>query len=144
ETWVGPRAAAPLAEPARAPALRLARSAARLVDDPLVRRREPLVAEERSGLGRRQVERCRPGPLAQQLLAALDGQRDPRHDGEAVPRIADRVLDYVLEPQRAELLEQPQPAGERTRHARRQHAGPRNQLVAALAEAFDRRSRGRA
>ena len=60
----------------------------------------------------------------------------------AVLGVADRELEDVGEAPRAELAEQEQPAAERPRHARGEHASPRNELVAELAEPFDRRRGG--
>ena len=97
--------------------LLLARAAARLFEDAAVRRRQRRVAEERADLGRRQVELARPGPVAQQLLGAVDRRADPGDQREAVLRVADREREHVLEPPGAELLQQQQPAAERARDA---------------------------
>ncbi len=58
-------------------------------------------------------------------------------------RVADRELEHVPETPGAEVAEQEQPAAERAGHAGGEHAGARDQLVAELVEALDRRRRRR-
>ena len=58
-------------------------------------------------------------------------------------RIADRELEHVLEPPGAELLQQQQPAAEGAGDAGREHARARDELVAELVVALDRRCAGR-
>ncbi len=58
-------------------------------------------------------------------------------------RVADRELEHVLEPPRAELLQQQQPAAERAGDAGREHAGAGDELVAELVVALDRGGAGR-
>ena len=73
----------------------------------------------------------------------LDRRPDPAHEREAALGVADRVLEHVVEPPRAEVAEQEQPGAEGAGHARGEHAGPRDEVVAELAEALDRGGRGR-
>ena len=118
--------------------LLLAGAAARLVEDPLVRRRERGVAKQHPDLRRRQVEVARARPGAQKLLCALDRGADPGYEREALLRVADRKREHVLEPPGTELLQQQQPAAERAGNAGREDAGARDELVSELAEALDR------
>ena len=53
--------------------------------------------------------------------------------------VPDRELEHVLEPPRAEVAEQQEPAAERTRHARGEDAGARNEVVPQRAEPLDGR-----
>ena len=101
------------------------------------------VAEERAGRGRREVELARAGPGREQLPVRLDGRADALDERVAVLRVADRELEDVLEPPRPEVAEEQEPAAEGAGNAGREHAGARDELVAELAEALDRRGRGR-
>ena len=57
-------------------------------------------------------------------------------------RVADRELEHVPDPPGSEVAEQEEPSAERARHAGREHAGARNELVAELMEPLDRGSGG--
>ncbi len=114
-----------------------------LVEDPTVRSGERRVAEERPGTRCGEVELGRGRPRAQQPGRPLDRQRDARHHRVAVLGVPDRVLEDVLRPERPELTQQEHPAVEGARHARRQEAGARDELVAELLETLDRGGRRR-
>ena len=66
---------------------------------------------------------------------------DPGDERETVLRVADREREHVLEPPRAELLEQEQPAAECAGNAGGEDAGARDELVPELAVALDRGGR---
>ena len=95
----------------------LARSTAALLDDAPVRRGERRVAEERPRTGRRKVELGRAGPRFEQLPVQLDRRRDSIHDRIARVGIPDGELEDVLEPPRAELAKEEEPAAEGAGHA---------------------------
>ena len=61
----------------------------------------------------------------------------------ALLRVADRELEHVAEAPRAELAQEEQPAAEGAGYARGEDARARDQLVAELVEALDRRRGGR-
>ncbi len=54
-------------------------------------------------------------------------------------RVADRELEHVLEPPRAEIAQEQQPAAERPGDARGENARARDEPVAERTEALDRR-----
>jgi len=113
----------------------------RLLEDAPERSRERRVAEERPGLGRRQVELGRRGPFAEQLGDELDRPRDARDDRIAVLGVPDRGVEHVGEPQRPELAQQQHPAVEGAGDARGEKAGAWHQVMSERAIALDRRGR---
>ena len=106
-------------------------------------RRVPGCGRARRAFGARQVELGRSGPGREQLAVQLDRRGDALVQRIAELRVPDRELEHVPEPPRPELAEQEQPAAERAGHARGEHAGAGDELVAELAEALDRRGRRR-
>jgi hypothetical protein len=100
------------------------------------------VAKRRARPRRREIELGRARPFTQQRLDALDGRRDSGDHGIPVFRIADREREQVLEAPRPELLEQQQPAAERTGDACGEKPCSGHQLVAERANPLDRRLRG--
>ena len=89
-----------------------------------------------------QVQLGRARPLAQERFDVPDRRDDRGHDRVPVLGVADRVREHVLEPPRAEPLEEQQPAAERPGDARREQPGAGHQLVPERAEPLDRRRRG--
>ena len=126
----------------RALDLLLAGAAPALVDDASIRRRERGVAEERACRRSRKVELRRAGPRLEQPPVRLDRRRDAIDERVAVLRVPDRVLEDVADPPRPEVAQEQEPAAEGTGNARRENAGARDELVAELPVAVDRRSRG--
>jgi hypothetical protein len=104
---------------ARALELVLAGPAARLGDDPRVRRGETWITQPSARLRRGKVQLGGRRPPAEERLAPLDRHRDPGNDVVAQLRVADRVLQDVLEPHRPEVAQQRHPAVEGARHTGR-------------------------
>ena len=114
-----------------------------LLEDAPIGGGERRIAKEGSRLRRREIELRRRGPCAQQRLGPLDRRSDAGNHRIALLRVPDRLLEDVVEAERAEVAEQKQPAVEGTRDTGREQPGPGNELVAQLPEALDgRRGRG--
>ena len=73
---------------------------------------------------------------------ALDRNAHAFDDREAVIRVVDREREDIGERPRTEFLQQQEPAAESTGNAGGKHTGARNQVVAQVAEALDRRRSG--
>src|SRR5262249_19036645 len=86
--------------------LLLARAALGFRDDPAVRLGELRIAKATARARRRQIQRGRGGPLAEERLDPLDHERHARNDRVTALRVPDGELEDVREAPGAELAQE--------------------------------------